>query len=116
MSTAVDGEMSADEWAKLMRWRDKFRADYAGTLYALKAGDLIKIGFTKGDILLRMAALQTACPEQLRLLGTGPGGRYMERALHNLLKNFRARGEWFRNDPIVREMVQRFCPISPLES
>jgi hypothetical protein len=109
MSTAIDGELSADEWAKLVRWRDKFRADYAGSVYAVKAGDFIKIGFTKGDVADRMAQLQTGSPVALRLLGIGPGGRYIERGIHDILKSFKAHGEWFRDEPIVRNTVRQFC-------
>lgn len=112
--------MSEDQIDQLLadtgRHVAKFRADYAGTLYVLRAGEFIKVGFTKGDVLDRIAALQTGCPTKLFLLGTGPGGRFIERELHKILKDYRSHGEWYRDAPIVRELTKRFCPISPLDS
>lgn len=96
-------------WADALAWRDKFRSDYAGSIYAVLAGDFVKVGFTKGDVSERIAKLQTGCPLPLQLIATGPGGRYMERSLHDLLKRFRVHGEWFRADPLVLESIHRFC-------
>lgn len=106
--TAVTNEnLPVVDWEKAGKFVSDFRAQTAGNIYAVKAGDYIKIGFTKGDVWERIAQLQTGCPQELRLLGTGPGGRYMEKSLHNILKDFRVHGEWFRDEPLVREIFFR---------
>lgn len=87
----------------------KFRKDFAGTFYALRADEYIKIGFTRGCILKRMAKLQTGNPIELRIVGIGNGGRFMERQAHEALKYYRVFGEWYRDDPIVREIIKNFC-------
>lgn len=103
-------------WAAAHVWRENYRKQSAGRVYALAAGDFIKIGFTKGDILIRIAKLQTGCPTKLRLIGTGPGGRLIENRLHALLRPYRSHGEWYRSEPIVRELIARFVPTSPWDS
>lgn len=56
----------------------------------------IKIGFST-NILNRLEALGTSCPEQLRLLGAISGTMAAERALHARFASFRVKGEWFEN-------------------
>lgn len=101
--------MTEQEMEKLGREVEAFRASYAGSIYAVRAGDFVKIGFTKGDVYERIAKLQTGCPLTLQLIATGPGGRFMERGIHQLLKNYKAHGEWFHMHPLVVESIQRFC-------
>jgi hypothetical protein len=69
----------------------------ASVVYFVQAGDAgpIKIG-TTDDLRTRVAALQTAHYEELRLLGTTPGGPAIERAWHGRFGDDRLRGEWFR--------------------
>lgn len=66
-------------------------------VYFVQAGDAgpIKIG-TTDDLRTRVAALQTAHYEELRLLGTIPGGPAIERVWHGRFGEERIRGEWFR--------------------
>jgi hypothetical protein len=65
-------------------------------VYVVEAGEtgLFKIGYAK-DIQKRLADLQTGCPFKLKLFGTIPGGRDMERTMHILYKPYRTSGEWF---------------------
>lgn len=56
---------------------------------------LIKIGYTGGDVLHRLAELQVGSPEQLKLVCMMPGSRWDESRLHCNFGRFRARGEWF---------------------
>lgn len=104
MSAATEEILPAVDWETASKFVADFRARTAGSIYAVKAGDFIKIGFTKGDVRERIAQLQTGCPMELQLIGTGPGGRYMESSIHAILKDYRAHGEWFRDEPIVREI------------
>lgn len=108
---AAEAIMTPEDLEEAGRQVAEFRSQYAGTLYAIKAGNFIKFGFTRGDIATRMVQLQTGCPMPLRLLGTGSGGRFLERRIHSILRSFCAHGEWFRDEPTVRHFVQQFCPM-----
>lgn len=60
-----------------------------------QARNAIKIG-TADDPAARLRGLQTACPDDLELLGSIPGSESEERALHRKFAELRIRGEWFR--------------------
>jgi hypothetical protein len=58
--------------------------------------DTVKIGYSGGDPVKRMAALRTACPLPLRLLVVVPDGDLkLERRLHATFRALRLEGEWF---------------------
>lgn len=69
-----------------------------GSIYFIVTGEdaAMKIGFTKGDPTIRIAALQTGCPTEIELLGYLPGSLHDERALHRRCSESRIRGEWYR--------------------
>jgi hypothetical protein len=56
----------------------------------------IKIGIA-GDVAARMAQLQTGSPFELYLMGYVPGGKKLERELHQKYAHLHLRGEWFRS-------------------
>ncbi|XXX79281.1 GIY-YIG nuclease family protein [Sorangium sp. So ce134] len=58
-------------------------------------GGPIKIG-RAAHVQNRVFALQAACPYELKLLATMPGGTQEERALHRRFDAYRERSEWFR--------------------
>jgi len=66
-------------------------------VYVVRAGGAIKIGVTC-DVERRLRALATGSAVPLELLGTLPGGRRLEKKLHERFKRFHVRGEWFRGD------------------
>lgn len=70
-------------------------------VYFIQAGDngAIKIGVTAGNPLVRMAALQTGCPDTLRLVGYTQGSAQDESDLHQRFAHLRQRGEWFAAEP-----------------
>ena len=72
----------------------------ARPVYFIQAGfhGPIKIGVAH-DIEQRMASLQTAHWQKLRLLGTTPGGFALERDLHRKFAEQRLNGEWFDLSP-----------------
>lgn len=69
----------------------------AKTVYFISRGDVVKIGIAV-DPQQRMASLQTAIPEPLKILHTESGGLDRERVLHAMFAEFRLRpnGEWFK--------------------
>lgn len=56
-----------------------------------------KIGFTTA-LSKRFSALGTGCPHPLLLLAVRDGSMAMERAIHDLLAEYRKSGEWFECD------------------
>jgi hypothetical protein len=70
---------------------------FTGCVYVVRAEgtNAVKVGFSK-DVKARVAALQTASPFLLVLLGYYIGFEEShERAVHALMPSRRARGEWF---------------------
>jgi hypothetical protein len=65
-------------------------------VYFIYDGEFTKIGITAGDVKVRMSSLQS--PRELVCLGTLPGDRELERRLHGLFAERRARGEWFEGE------------------
>lgn len=72
-------------------------------------GGPIKIG-TSNDVNKRVASLQTGSPMPLRLVGSLPGGRALEKEIHARLCAHRLRGEWFAESPeviaAIKEVLQ----------
>lgn len=84
-----------------------------GTVYFAQIGEdgPIKIGFTQGEPLARIAALQTGCPWPIRLLGGVTGDVSDELALHQELAADSLCGEWFDPTPAVKlRVMQRLSP------
>lgn len=86
------------EWTTMP---DTPRASTRGFVYFLQDEDgFVKIGHAQ-DVKARVAVLQTASRQTLRLLGAMPGGRREEAALHRRFAPTRARGEWFAPTPTL---------------
>lgn len=68
-------------------------------------GGHIKIGrSTVGLMNLRLTALQTGNPQELRITSYLKGDREFE--LHDLFSDLRVRGEWFRPDPSLAGLAR----------
>jgi hypothetical protein len=78
----------------------------SSVVYFVQAGDdgPVKIGYAS-DFLKRLSALQTGCPDQLRVLGMFPGGPSEEKELHTRLNMHRMRGEWFAPSDTVLSAI-----------
>ena len=70
-----------------------------GKIYFFQAGDAVKIGYTKLGLEARLAQLQPGNPEPLRVLGWIQAPRSRESEIHDLFKDHRLIGEWFRATP-----------------
>lgn len=80
----------------------------SGYVYAISNGAAVKIGWSSSHPGLpagRMAQLQTAHVEELRLIGALLAAPELERTLHARFAEHRIRGEWFR---CVPEIVEYF--------
>lgn len=76
-----------------------------GHVYFIRAGEAIKIGFSK-NAPSRLAALQTSNPEHLTLMGSFKGAREDEQELHVRFCHLRIRGEWFRDEDELVEFIE----------
>lgn len=65
----------------------------------------VKIGRTIGAPAARLSALQTGCPFDLQVYGYFRGGVELERVLHATFAPLRERGEWFRLDGKLLDVV-----------
>jgi hypothetical protein len=93
----------------------RYRARYVpvnereGLVYFVQAGEdgPIKIGWSQ-HLDHRKASLQTANAHKLRVLGTVPGTRRREAALHAQFAHLRMEGgeEWFRNSFEIHEFLR----------
>lgn len=86
---------------------EKIPRAVSGFIYFVQAGAYgpIKIGWSASHPTVRLATLQSANHEELRLLSYRAGTQRDERDLHRLLANCRIRGEWFLLDPCTLERV-----------
>lgn len=77
-----------------------------GFVYFIKAGDdgPVKIGWSENPDM-RLAQLQSAHHETLSVLAKFPGGRDVEAEVHQQLHDLRLRGEWFRDEPALRQAI-----------
>lgn len=81
--------------------------------------DLIKIGVAS-DVDARFSALQSGSPVPLRLLGTVPGDRKLERLFHGLFAAHRTHGEWFRRcaelDNLIDGANRPYVPCAAVQN
>lgn len=68
-----------------------------GTIYYIGSAETgrMKIGYTAGDPVKRLRALQTGSPTKLALFAMHPGTQELEQKLHNQFADARLHGEWF---------------------
>jgi hypothetical protein len=84
--------------ACLRRHGWKTSGDY---VYWVATKGMAKIGFSS-QIVDRVGKLQAQSPTRLRLLAAMPGGRDVERELHQIFAEDRIKGEWFRLSPRLK--------------
>ena len=90
------------------------------TIYILaKAGELdgeVKIGFTSRSVRDRAREGQTFSAEPLVVLAETPGTRDDEFRLHRLFAPYRVKGEWFRYENEIRDLVAHLLDGADLRS
>lgn len=87
------------------------------SVYFAGSGGQIKIGWSR-KVSARLAQLQTGSPIPIKLLGTMPGGRAVERRLHEKFAHLRISGEWFTDAPELLAFIaeQRLADVIPIDS
>jgi hypothetical protein len=73
-------------------------------IYFIESGDYVKVGYTS-DIKNRYKKYVTENPNQIKLLATFKGGYDTEKKIHRQLKEYHHRGEWFKFNDEVRELL-----------
>jgi hypothetical protein len=77
----------------------------SGWVYFFRAGDHIKIGWSRNP-KARKASLSTASPFDLEFLGQLPGTEDDEQALHQVFAHLRVKREWFTPDPLLLAFIR----------
>lgn len=87
------------------------RDGYVYFVHARRVG-LIKIGWTRGEPLIRLASLGHVSPVRLKLIGAIEGDRLVERSLHQKFKAAHHHGEWLaESDELMEYLRERFGPV-----
>ena len=91
------GILAPPGYAVIVQGINMARSAKRGTLYILKAEgtDAVKIGFTSLDLSKRVRDLQTGCPHDLKLVASIEGTKGQESEIHETLRDYRIRGEWY---------------------
>jgi len=78
--------------------------DDAPSVYFIASTNYVKVGVASNP-QNRLRDIQTACPLELELLATFPGGYVLEAILHKVIDRHRVRGEWFKRTEKVVEII-----------
>lgn len=80
---------------RVQQKRTKYKRDKEGDLYMFRTGPYVKIGTSK-DVMHRLAAIQSATPYEVELVGLWKGEASREEEWHKALEHCHVRGEWFK--------------------
>jgi hypothetical protein len=107
--TRMKAKAEQEQLAMERRWQREARREVrreTACVYALRAGDHVKIGTTAGPIAARMNDLATGCPYPIICVGWQVGGPSLENALHRYFADHREHGEWFSYWPIADNLTR----------
>jgi hypothetical protein len=82
------------------------RRSRRGTIYFVRAGERVKIGFTQ-NLKRRLSQLQTFFPYPLELLMSVPGSLLMEQELHRVFSELNITREWFLPGPELLAFIDK---------
>lgn len=85
------------------------------SVYFVEDGDAIKIGYG-GHPTTRLGGLQVGNPRPLTLLGSYHATLADEKTLHDRFSTHWIRGEWFRDNPELRELIATRCLAPDVEA
>lgn len=76
------------------------------TVYFVKAGVAVKIGYTEGHLESRLKAVQQYSACEIELLCSVDGGRKEENRVHKKFLHLRLRGDWYAATPELIEFAK----------
>jgi hypothetical protein len=85
--------------------RFKSQADES-VVYIFRYGKTIKIGRSK-QVEKRLNVLRMQSGRNITLVAVFPGSHREEASLHQLFKDYRVQGEWFRNEGKLKEFLKK---------
>lgn len=77
-----------------------------GSVYFLRCGALIKIGFSI-TMKKRISNLRQAAAQGIDVMGSMPGTADDERMIHHRFQHLREKGEWFREAPELLSFIEQ---------
>jgi hypothetical protein len=80
---------------------------HKGTIYFVRCGNFVKIGYTTTPVKQRILGLMTGNPFNLTVIGMCPGTFATERWLHKNMREFHHRMEWFRMEERFLRRIRR---------
>lgn len=83
------------------------------TVYLIhrKNDHLVKVGYT-ANLRERLLTHGNQHPEGIELIVSVPGGRDLERVLHELLEGDCEAGEWFRPSPMLHAVIKAMMGVA----
>ena len=92
-------------------WFAKKNAKPVGSgIYVIGFHVYVKIGWS-ADLPARLRGLQSALPVGLTIYATFQCDKTNEGILLRRFREYKTRGEWFRNEGRIAEWVKRGCPL-----
>jgi hypothetical protein len=78
-----------------------------GSVYFVRSGRYVKIGWTTGSVSRRIESLQVGNPIPIELIGSALGEPFREAQLHQIASPAHVRGEWFHGDhDVIRRVIE----------
>lgn len=87
-----------------IEWESMQRAP-VGYVYFIRSDGLVKIGFST-DVAKRLNNIRVGCPTGGKLVAAIPGTEDTETYFHKLFSKYRERGEWFRIEGLLADMLK----------
>ena len=78
-----------------------------GCIYFITDGKFVKIGFSN-NLKQRLVAMQSHSPYDLKTVYVSEGTEKLERLFHDLFKDLKVRGEWFKYSGNLYEFIE-YC-------
>lgn len=85
--------------------RERQKYSVSSHVYFFQQSGFVKIGWSK-KWRSRLVTLQTSTPHEISVLAIYRGGMALERSLHTMFAEHRARLEWFRDCEAIRIYIE----------
>jgi len=105
-----DGELWSAERVDARLLTLQKAAMRCGLVYVVGFGQYVKIGFTQTPIEVRIASIQSDCPEILKIYGQIEGTHFDEIRLLGRFIEYRSQGEWHYRRGDLAAWIDAGCP------